>query len=709
MLQHADVVEHFHAPHVCVGGDGELREREFLRNEIIEKLAASHVDAPGRELMLLSDWVWVAEHERLSELNVEKSALLDLSPDATAIISLDGRLMYTNLAATHMIHTMTGLIGEQIIGKTGHELGFFVEAGPSPTEWLSLARANTVGECLVAGHWHEVRAREIFGVDGNLRALGVTFTDIHERKIGSTRLELLSKLSRLVGTVDRNELWMALAQVPVPQLADWCGVSTIENNQIQSTFIAQRDPAKTKLRDAVVSASNNLMHHPLWRDSATSGFQLLSVVNDELLRKIVGNDALYRLVSQIGVRSLMVVPVVSRGQVVAVVTFAYTDESGRRYGHDDPGLGVELALHAAHIAENARLVTEAKASDARFRVALAEARTIVYEQDASLRYNWYYGHDIPYSLVGKTHEQVLPPDEARTLTALKQKVIDTGEPVRAEIALSFGGEKRCYRETIEAVRDRMGRRIGVIGAATDLTEEKRAQEALTGAVELRDRVMGILGHDLRTPLTTMTMAASMLLEREDLPDEASRFVVMIERAARRMTEMIGTLLDFTRVRVSGQPLPVTRSPNDVADVVRELVEESRAAWRGWAIELEVTGNTEHEIDAARITQALSNLLTNAVAYGDSNQPIRLSVDGDDDAVVIRVHNEGRAIPEWLLPVLFDPFVRGQPDVVSPHGLGLGLFVVKQIVLSHGGTITVESSERAGTTFTIRLPRPGHGG
>lgn len=704
VLQHGDVVEHNHAQLGGAPGDGELRDREFLRNEIVEKLATSHIDAPGRELMLLSDWVWAAEHGRLNELNIQKSALLDLSPDAAAIVGLDGRILYVNLAATYMIHTMTGLVGEQIIGKTGQDLGFFVEAGPPPPEWAQLARTNTVAEILVAGHWHEFRAREIYGPDGTVHALALTFTDIHERKLGQVRLELLSKLSRLVGTVDRNELWIALAQVPVPQLADWCVVSTIEGREVQATFIAQRDPSKSMLSDAVTAAASNLRFHPLWRDLATSGFQLLSVVSDDLLRRILGDEELFEQISRVGIRSLMVVPVVSRGEPIAIVTFAYTNESGRRYSHDDPALAVELALHAAHIAENARLVAEAKASDARFRVALAEARTIVYEQDASLRYIWYYGQDLPHSLVGKVHEEVLPVEEAAALTTLKQHVLDTGESARAEIALSFGGEQRCYRETIEVVRDRMGRRIGVIGAATDLTDEKRTQNVLESAIELRDRVMGILGHDLRTPLTTMTMASTMLLERDDLPEEAHRFVVMMERAARRMTEMIGTLLDFTRVRVSGQPLPISRDHCNLGMVAREIVDELRTASPDRVIDLDVRASAELHCDAPRVAQALSNVVANAVSYGDRTRPIRITIDGDEEEIVIRVHNEGPPIPAWLLPVLFEPFARGQPDTISPHGLGLGLFVVKEIIASHGGTVEVDSTMEAGTTFTMRIPR-----
>ena len=104
-----------------------------------------------------------------------------------------------------------------------------------------------------------------------------------------------------------------------------------------------------------------------------------------------------------------------------------------------------------------------------------------------------------------------------------------------------------------------------------------------------------------------------------------------------------------------------------------------------------------------MAQAFANLLSNAASYGDPSN-LQISVDGLDEAILVRIHNKGPAIPSWLLPVMFEPFSRGHVDVVSPHGLGLGLFVVKEIVASHGGSIDVESMDEAGTTFTIRLPR-----
>jgi signal transduction histidine kinase len=271
------------------------------------------------------------------------------------------------------------------------------------------------------------------------------------------------------------------------------------------------------------------------------------------------------------------------------------------------------------------------------------------------------------------------------------------------MSLTIAGEFRHFREAIEPLRDYNGMIIGVIGAATDITEEQRAQQELREAVAFRERLMGILGHDLRNPLNAVTMAASQLLRRSDLPADASDQALRIRRSARRMDEMIATLLDFTRLRVHGK-LPISPAPADMGEIAREAIDELRSSWPERLVELDLRGDAGGHWDPARIAQMTSNLVANAHAYGDPRGPVRVSVNGADEEVLLEVRNEGPPIAAELIPVLFEPFRRGLPEDRSPRGLGLGLYIAKQIALAHAATIEVESTDREGTTFAVRLPR-----
>jgi two-component system sensor histidine kinase/response regulator len=128
-----------------------------------------------------------------------------------------------------------------------------------------------------------------------------------------------------------------------------------------------------------------------------------------------------------------------------------------------------------------------------------------------------------------------------------------------------------------------------------------------------------------------------------------------------------------------------------------------------SIALAVEGDTRGEWDPDRLEQVLSNLLANAVEHGGDDAPVRVRVQGTAaDSVLLTVANSG-VIPPAVLPVVFDRFERGVKPESRPRGLGLGLYIVQQIVLAHGGTIEVQSSEEAGTCFSVRLPRTASAG
>jgi signal transduction histidine kinase len=684
----------------------ERQERELLRRFALEQIEQHPTETSPQERFIVSQWASLSDRRRLLEQNQRLRTLLDGIDESTAILAPDGRILYVNRHAAQVLYEACGVAPDEIVGKAPAEINIPNEFGIARPvdELLSLARAKDSLEVVAWGRAKENHFDALYAPDGTVAAIAVVTRDVQSSKLAQSRIALLSKLGALIGTVDYDEVAQAIARVPIPELADWCAVNVIQDKRIVRTFIAQRDPAKAPIRDALMRAAPDWDRHPLWQEMLISGFQLLGEVSDDLLRRLAVSDEQYRLLQKVGVRSMMVVPVASRGQIIGIITLAYTGESGRRYGRDDPALAEELALHAAHIAENASLMKELKSSAARFRIALAGARTAVFEQDHLLRYVFHYNPASPFALVGKTHEEMFPPDQAKLLNSLKTRVLDTGESAFEEMDLNIGGgERRHYLEAIEPMRDRFGKIVGVIGAATDITEQQRTQQQLTEALGFRERMMGILGHDLRNPLSTITMADSLLLKRQDLAPEARDQVLRIRHAADRMQEMIGTLLDFTRARFLGK-VPVSPAPADMGEIAHGVVDELRVAWPDHDIRVEVRGDSHGRWDSGRMAQAISNLVGNAITYGEPNTPVRVSVDGTGDEMILSVKNHGPPIPPELMPVLFEPFRTGAPEDRSPRGLGLGLYIVQQIVLAHDGTIDVESTAPEGTTFTVRLPR-----
>jgi signal transduction histidine kinase len=694
------------APMTSASGDGvlELRERELVRRYLIEQVEHNQLDASPSETAIVSEWAGTAERAHLREQNQRLRVLLDDVADSAALFGPDGRILYCNLPAFQSLRTALGVPRGQIVGRTPAELGVPAELviGRPIKDLLPLARGHESFEATAWGREKEGRFGAVYGPDGTISAVALVVRDIHSRKLADTRLDLLTKLSALAGMMEYEEVAEALVQVPIPEFADWCAVTFVEGRRIRRTFLAHRDPSKAPLRDAILRDLPTWDRHPLWQGMLTSGFQLLAEVSDDLMRRLATTERQYRLLQQLGIRSLMVVPLVARGQLTGIITFAYTADSGRRYGRDDPPVAEEVALHAAHAFENTRLMKDLKAGETRFRIALAGARTGVYEQDTALRYVWYYNPLLPGDLLGKTDEQILPADEAELLMKAKQRVLEEGESLHDELDLSFGGaERRHFRETIEPLRDHTGKIVGVIGATTDITDQQRVQRQLTEELAFRERMMGIIGHDLRSPLHTVVMVADLLLRTPTMTAAGREHLLRLRRASGRMQEMIDTLLDFTRARFMGN-VPIARVPSELGEIARVLIDELRIVWPDHAIGLDVQGDTRGEWDPARMTQTISNLVTNAISFGDSGGTVQISVTADGDAVTMKVHNHGPPIAPELLPVLFEPFRRGAPDR-SPRGLGLGLYIVQQIVHGHDGTIDVESSAD-GTTFTLSLPR-----
>lgn len=250
----------------------------------------------------------------------------------------------------------------------------------------------------------------------------------------------------------------------------------------------------------------------------------------------------------------------------------------------------------------------------------------------------------------------------------------------------------------------------------DLTRFHEAiDQALAESVSKYDRdqeqakeiFLAILGHDLRLPLGAIYMSAKFMLELDDLPEPHRSLTTRMVNSAQRTLTMVGDLLDFTRGRLGGG-IPVARTEVNLGRIVHDVVDEARAAHPDRPMVIETRGEQMGQWDSARISQALANLIGNAVQHGAGGTPITVRAAGDEEEAIVTVHNSGSPITPDRLNGIFNPLKARTATQSAPSSptasLGLGLYIAERIVTAHDGRIVVDSTEAEGTTVTLHLPR-----
>lgn len=232
----------------------------------------------------------------------------------------------------------------------------------------------------------------------------------------------------------------------------------------------------------------------------------------------------------------------------------------------------------------------------------------------------------------------------------------------------------------------------------------RQLDELTETLRLNEMFTAVLGHDLRNPLSAILTAADLLQRRSE--DEAIRKTAgRMLTSGKRMGRMIEDVLDLARARLAGG-IPLRRGETDFGALVQRMVQEHQSASSRPAIEVFQEGDLVGDWDSDRLAQVASNLIGNALQHGDASAPVQLLLDGTHaDAVCFSVKNQG-VIPTDIQPHLFDPFRGGAQRRGRTGGLGLGLYIVQQIIQAHHGTVEVDSSAPPYTVFRVSLPRRG---
>lgn len=305
-----------------------------------------------------------------------------------------------------------------------------------------------------------------------------------------------------------------------------------------------------------------------------------------------------------------------------------------------------------------------------------------------------------------------------------QPSADTAAEIHAvdRLASGFTGEQVMaeYRALRSSVLRLWARQVEVT-TLQDIEDMVRFNEAIDQAQtesmtryakmlrEAQNLFLAILGHDVRTPLGAISMGAQVLLQDQSLPSKALKVGLRIFNSSKRMDAIVRDLLDFSTTHL-GDGIPVDPHTIDLAEICQAVVDEARTFHPDRKIVCLMEGELIGAWDGARLAQAFSNLISNAIQHGSPDSVIQVSMRGLREEVIYEVRNQADVIPPAKLRTLFDPVKRfairppSERAAAGTENLGLGLYVVKQIVAAHEGEIKVTSTEDDGVTFSARLPR-----
>jgi signal transduction histidine kinase len=270
------------------------------------------------------------------------------------------------------------------------------------------------------------------------------------------------------------------------------------------------------------------------------------------------------------------------------------------------------------------------------------------------------------------------------------------------ILLLIRDHRRTYDAADLSLTEDLARRCALAIENAGLYREARE------AISVRDEFLSVAAHELKTPLTSLRGYAQLLereFERRDQPsaERVHRAARTIQMQSDKLTRLISQLLDVSRIQ-SGK-LAIERKPTDLSQLVQDVVSAARTQLRGHTLEVETPETAEALVDPLRVEQVLTNLVDNAIKYSPEGGPISVRLSRVDGCFTVEVRDRGVGVTPEHRAHIFDRFYQGQAGgpLTGMAGMGLGLYISRQIVELHGGTIRAEFPDEGGTRFVVTLP------
>jgi PAS domain S-box-containing protein len=536
--------------------------------------------------------------------------------------------------------------------------------------------------------WHLTRAVPRTDRGGRIVKWFGSNIDIHDQKRADEAQRFLVEAgAALAASLDYRSTLAAVAKLAVPRIADWARVDVLEGGRLRTLAVEHVDAHKVEV------ALELARRYPESPDATqgpphvvrTGESELASEISDERVQELATDDFHLGLVRELGLQSYMCVPLVTRGEILGVISLV-SAESGRRYGPDDLALAEELARRAGTAVENAQLYREVEERAQAARVLETVGDGVCLVDDTGVVRLWNRA--------------------AEAVSGIRRDEI-VGH--RLEELLPGWGHVSTRAETLPLERDGRERWVsisgvafaeGVVYAFHDTSEEYVLEQ-------IRQDLVATVSHELRTPLAAI-YGSALTLNRDDLElqeDVKEKLLKVIVAESARLTGIVNDLLLASQLDAG--KLDVHVESCDPRALTESVVEAARTHLpEGVRVELEPSEGDLPAVaaDEAQLRQVLDNLLDNAIKYSPAGGDVQLKVEAGDDVVRFAVADAGLGIPAVEQGRIFEKFYRLDPDMTGGiGGTGLGLYIARELVRRVGGRIWVEPNDDRGSVFYVEIP------
>jgi PAS domain S-box-containing protein len=554
----------------------------------------------------------------------------------------------------------------------------------------------------------------------NLAASAINTAELYEDRVNQARRSrfMAEASTLLASSLDYEETLKQVAKMAVPTIADWCSVGVLEKGRLSRTAVAHNDPSKLAFADEYSKLYPDVVRtdRGLGKVLETGESEIYPIITDAMLVESARDERHLSLLRTLGMTSVIIVPLIARGRTIGAITMIAA-ESQRQFGSEDLQLAEDLARRAAIAVDNAQLYRALRESEAQFRSLIEQApvSTVVFDNEGhpiegNAAFERLFGAtlaDAPKDYLVFNDPQLI---ESGLVTPIQKAFrgehvflppsrYDTALTSRSRTGNAFWAEGVMY-----PIRDAQGRIARVVLMQTDVTERIEAEKKRLATEEtLRrteklaaaGRLAATIAHEINNPLEAVTNILFLLRDDSRIPPEFRDYLVSADDELQRVAHIVRQTLGFYRENVSAESADISAIVTDMVNLYKKKIEGKQISL---ALSLQECRAT---VVIGEIKQVVANILANAIDASPSGGKIGVKVGASETQATITVEDDGAGIAPGNVSHIFEPFFTTKENV----GTGLGLWVSKQIIERHRGSITVESrfAPERGARVTVRLP------